>query len=185
MRWFGVAATLWMALVFPLSRSLLEAGLVMHHLQVAALAATGYIGGIGLRRQSAALNDHWNDGGIPGLLLAFFTLLIWLLPKSLDASLLDLRWELAKFISVPLLIGLPLSFSWPRLSVVGRGFVLANFAAMLATMGALYLASPSRLCTNYLIDAQQTFGQCALAAALVLAISCVFYVAAARQPGSL
>ncbi len=184
MKWPGVAAILWIILVFPLSRSLLEADLIMHHVQVAALATAGYSAGLGLRHRLDTLIGHCNNGGVPGLLLVFFALLIWLLPRSLDASLLDIRWEAAKFVSVPLLIGLPLSFSWPRLSVIGRGFVLANSAAMLATMGALYLAAPSRLCTNYLIEAQRAFGQCALVAGVMLGISCVFYVALARQPRS-
>lgn len=185
MKWCGAAAMLWVLLALPLSRFILEADLVTHQfVQLGALVVVGYLAGIGLRARCDGVIGRYNDRGVPGLLLVFFALLIWLLPRSLDASLLDMRWEAAKFVAVPLLIGLPLSFSWPRLSTIGRGFVLANFAAMLATMGALYLAAPVRLCTNYLIEAQWAFGQYALAAGLMLGIGCVCYVVAAPQPSS-
>ena len=182
MKRFSSAALIWIGLALPFSRSVLEAHLVTHQfLQLGTLAAVGYIMGTVLRRRWDSVIAAWNHLGIPGLLVAFFALLVWLLPRSLDASLLDSRWEIAKFISVPLLVGLPLSFSWPRLNAIGRGFVMANFAAMLVTMGVLYIVAPERLCTNYLIDAQQTFGRYALAAGISLAISYVLYVVAASR----
>ncbi len=182
MKRFSGAVTIWIVLALPFSRSLLEATIVTHQfMQLGALAVVGYILGTGLRERWDGVVTRYNHLGVPGLLLAFFALLIWLLPRSLDASLLDPAWEIAKFVSVPLLIGLPLSFSWPRLNAIGRGFVMANFAAMLATMGVLYLVAPQRLCTNYLIEAQRTFGGYALAAGISLAISCVFYVVAVSK----
>ena len=182
MKRFSTAALIWIGLALPVSRSVLEAHIVTHQfLQLGTLVAVGYIMGTVLRRRWDSVIAPWNHLGIPGLLLTFFALLIWLLPRSLDVSLLDPAWEVGKFISVPLLIGLPLSFSWPRLNAIGRGFVMANFAAMLVTMGILYLVAPERLCTNYLIEAQQTFGRYALAAGISLAISYVLYVVAASR----
>lgn len=170
---------LWILLVLPPTRRFLEANLVTHQfVQLAALAAVGYLAGLGLRHRWDGVVGRYNRMGVPGLLLATFTLLIWLLPRSLDASLLDTRWEIAKFISLPLLIGLPLSFSWPRLSSIGRSFVLANVAAMLATMGMLYLAAPQRLCTNYLVEAQRTSGIFAVGVGVLLMVLCVVDIVA-------
>lgn len=174
----GIAAT-WVVLALPFSRSLLEASLAAHVLlQIVALAGVGYVLGTCLRTYWDGVVNRYNHWGIPGMLLAFFALLIWLLPRSLDASLLEPGWEVAKFVSVPLMIGLPLSFSWPHLTIIGRGFVTALFAAMLTAMGVLYRVAPQRLCTNYLIDAQQTLGAFALLGGLCLAVGCVFYVVA-------
>ncbi|MCB1623435.1 MAG: hypothetical protein KDI32_02525 [Pseudomonadales bacterium] len=176
------AAAIWIILALPYNRSLLEAKLVTHQfLQLGGLALAGYLLGSVLRQRCDSIVEPYNYRGVPGLLLTVFALLIWLLPRSLDASLLDSGWEIAKFVTVPLLIGLPLAFSWPHVTVIGRGFVMANFAAMLVTMGVLYRVAPQRLCTNYLIEAQQSFGAYAMAAGVSLAIGCVYYVLAVSR----
>lgn len=179
----SVGVVLWILLALPPSRHLLEADLVTHqYVQLIALAAVGYLTGLSLRHRWDRAIAQYNHMGIPGLLLAAFTLLVWLLPRSLDASLLNIRWEVAKFISVPLLMGLPLSFSWPRLSRIGQSFVIGNLAAMLTTMGALLLAAPQRLCTNYLITAQRTSGEFSVAVGLALAVVCVVYAVVMSEP---
>lgn len=101
----------------------------------------------------------WNAGGVTSLVLASMVSLVWMLPRALDAAL-DIPWvEAAKFASVPLLIGLPLGLSWPRMGFIVRGVFLTEFVATCLRLGWLYLASPDRLCSNYLIDDQQRLGR--------------------------
>ncbi|HEY8229138.1 MAG TPA: hypothetical protein VIG31_01675, partial [Rhodanobacteraceae bacterium] len=70
---------------------------------------------------------------------------------------------IAKFISVPLLIGAPLAISWPRAGFVVRGVFLVEVVAMTFRLGWLYLGSPVRLCSNYLLSDQQQLGKIMLA----------------------
>ena len=50
-----------------------------------------------------------NPLALPALLVALFTSTIWMLPRMLDASLSDQNVELAKIITIPLLIGILLA----------------------------------------------------------------------------
>ena len=84
---------------------------------------------------------------------------------------LDLPWvEVAKFTSVPLLIGLPLALSWPQAGFVLRAAVLVETIATAFRLAWLYLASPVRLCSNYLLDDQQRLGQGLLALGIALCV---------------
>ena len=69
----------------------------------------------------------------------------------------------AKYLSVPLLIGLPMGVSWPRMTFVVRGVFLAELVATLFRLGWLYLISPIRLCNNYMLNDQQRLGEYMLA----------------------
>src|SRR5690554_5112646 len=71
---------------------------------------------------------------------------------GMDAAIDEPLVALAKFLSVPLLIGVPVALSWPRASFVVRGIVLAEVIAMSLRLGWLSLISPQRLCSNYLLD---------------------------------
>ena len=64
----------------------------------------------------------------------------------------------AKYLSVPLLIGLPFAVSWPRMGFVVRGVFLAEFVATFFRLGWLYLIAPIRLCNNYALNDQQRLG---------------------------
>lgn len=116
--------------------------------------------------------QRWNAAGVTGLVLASVVGLLWMLPRALDAAL-DQPWvELAKFLSLPLLIGLPLALSWPRMAFVVRGVFVLEGIATCFRLGWLYLATPERLCTSYLLDDQQRLGWLllALGGALTLAL---------------
>jgi hypothetical protein len=65
--------------------------------------------------------------GIPGLLAVVFATSFWMLPRMLDAALAHPLIDLAKFVTLPLLVGLPMGLSWPRLPGLGRAFLWANF----------------------------------------------------------
>jgi hypothetical protein len=77
----------------------------------------------------------------------------------LDAALDEPSVALAKFLSVPLLIGMPLALSWPQSGFVVRGVFLSEVTATCFRLGWLYRVSPQRLCANYLLADQQTLGK--------------------------
>lgn len=168
-RWQLLAV--YLLLATPPLRDWLEAGMVTHMLvQLPLLAGLGVLA---VRRLPARLRnrlDRCNAAGVPLTLLALFAIAFWMLPRSLDAALNQPAMELAKFVSLPLLVGAPLALSWRRLPAVGRGFLWSNLLSMLVVLGWLYSAAPVRVCTNYLVDQQQLLGRGLLLLALGLAL---------------
>lgn len=147
--------------VLPPVGPLLEARLPTHILgQYALVIAGGALIGARLAQGRAA---PWTAA--PALLAAVLTLVFWLLPRWIDASLADPAARAAKLASLACLAGLPLGWGWMRAGSVLRGFLLANAAAMLAVMGWLMLAVPSRLCNAYLLSDQRLLGNGLLIAA--------------------
>ena len=150
---------LYLLLASPFARAALEATMSLHMLvQIPLLAALGIVAG---RR----LPERWQDsllaaagGAIPCVVLALFASSYWMLPRALDAALAEPLAEAAKFVSLPVLVGLPLALAWRRLSAIGRGFVWTNFISMLAVLGWLYIAAPVRVCNSYLVDEQGNAG---------------------------
>jgi hypothetical protein len=65
----------------------------------------------------------------------------------------------AKYLSVPLLIGLPFGVSWLRMGFVVRGVFLVGFVATFFRLGWLYLIAPIRLRNNYALNGQQRLGR--------------------------
>ncbi len=160
--WLG--PVLWLALALPPVRHALEATMTLQMLaQIPLLALAGYRPRPWLPRRVADTLAAWNRGGVSGLLLISLTAMIWMLPRTMDAAL-EVPWvEMVKFAAVPLLIGLPLAISWPYAGFVVRGVFLAEVIATAFRLGWLYLVSPQRLCSNYLLGDQQQLGECLLA----------------------
>lgn len=127
--------------------------------QIPLLIAAGYLLRTAMPQRLASAIAAWNLNGISGMLLASFATAFWMLPRTLDAAASDPLFTLAKFVTVPLLIGLPMGLSWPRMNFVVRGVFLMELIAMFFRVGWLYLISPVRLCNNYLMDDQQRTGQ--------------------------
>ena len=171
--WFGM--TLWLVLALPPLRAALETRMSLHMLvQMPLLALAGWWLAQSLPAAWVAALARWNHHGITGFLLASLTGMLWMVPRMLDAAL-DEPWvTLAKFASIPLLIGAPLALSWPRAGFVMRGAVLVEAVATAFRLGWLYLASPTRLCSSYLLDDQQRLGQglLVLGVALCALIAC-------------
>lgn len=144
----------WGLLALPPVRQAMESVMVIHALQIALLGGIGGLMGHAFgpihTRELAGLNES----GVTGTVLALLTLLFWLLPLSLDHG----AWEAVKFLSLPLLLGLPLARSWRRLPVLARAFIWANAIPMALAMGWLYREAPVRLCNNYLAGDQQVLG---------------------------
>lgn len=144
--------------VCAVTRTAVEADPVMHVLmQLPCLALVGWLVGSSMREQISkvfAPADH----GVAGLLVAIFTIAYWMLPRSIDAALESPAVELAKFFSIPLLIGMPLAICWERAHPIVRGFVKANALSMLGVLAFLYTHAPIRICNNYLVTDQERLG---------------------------
>jgi len=138
-------------------------------IQLPSLALIGYAVG---RRIPTSLRDRClalAGSPVPLVLVAAFTTALWMLPRALDAALVDPLWEAAKFVSLPLALGLPLAVAAPSLGHIGWGFVVTNLASMLAVVGWLYAAAPTRMCNSYSNLQQLEAGTALIGAALGLA----------------
>ena len=131
--------------------------------QIPLLALAGWWLAPLLTRRIVDTFSTWNRSGISGILLASLVAVVWMLPRALDVAL-ETSWvALAKFTSVPLLVGMPLAISWPRAGFVVRGVWLVEAIAMAFRLGWLYTVSPARLCSNYLLGDQRQTGKVMLA----------------------
>jgi hypothetical protein len=168
------AALLFLVLLAPPVKRALEASMTAQMLlQIPLLVAVGvFIARLLPIRATRAIAD-WNYRGIGGLVLATMTSMFWMLPRTLDAAVTDPLVAVAKYASAPLLIGLPLALSWPRMGFIVRGVFLVECIATFFRLGWLYLISPDRLCNLYLLDDQQRLGQ------LLLLIGAALFVAIA------
>jgi hypothetical protein len=171
------AAFLWFGLwLWPL-RSVLESDMALHMVvQIPLLAAVGLLIAPSVRGYEPRWLAEADWFGVPGIVFVLFSTSYWMLPIALDSALADLRMELAKFVTLPLAVGLPLALSWQRMSPLGRAFVLANVISKLGAVGGLYLAAPIRLCAYYRLDQQTTAGWALIGMALALALA--WFVAA-------
>ncbi|MGB9430548.1 MAG: hypothetical protein WCC11_11850 [Gammaproteobacteria bacterium] len=156
----SIAALMYIVLLLPPVQHVLTASMAAQMLvQIPLLIAVGWLLRDALPPRLAAATDAWNHNGITGLVLATLATAYWMLPRSLDAAATEALVTAAKFISVPLLIGLPMGLSWRRMGFVVRGLFILELVAMFFRLGWLYLISPVRLCNNYLIGDQQRSGK--------------------------
>ncbi|MGH8730575.1 MAG: hypothetical protein ACREVF_02520 [Burkholderiales bacterium] len=165
----GIAliAVLWL----PPLRGALEAGMTTHMLvQIPLLACAGLLIAGAFEPHLAHIQDHTDRSGIATALIAVFASSFWMLPRALDAALADPWMETAKFLSLPLLVGVPARLCAPRLPAIAVGFILANLLSMWAVAGWLYRAFPAQLCNFYLIDQQVVAGGVLLAVSGLLAV---------------
>lgn len=164
-----IAVVAYVILLLPPLRHALQSSMTAQMLlDIPLLAACGWLLAAAVPQTTRSALGDWDHGGVSGLLLASITGLVWMLPRALDAAV-DVPWVgVAKVASVPLLIGLPLGLSWPRMGFVVRGVFMAELIATCFRLGWLYLVSPVRLCSNYLLDDQQRLGEGLLVVGTVL-----------------
>ncbi len=160
-RWRAAAIALVpLGLAAPSMRGWLESSMSLHMLvQMPLLAAAGFAAAAALPARDAKALAVRVGGALPCLLVASLASTFWMIPRALDLALFEPAIEAAKFVTLPLLVGAPLALAWPRLGVLGRGFVWTNLASMLAVLGWLYRASPLRVCNAYRISEQQQTGE--------------------------
>lgn len=155
-------------------RGWLESDPVTHVLiQLPLLAFAGALVAHALKslmHRSHRLHEIRNQAALPLILVAIFTTAFWMLPRSIDAALVDPLMELAKFVTVPGMIGAPLWVGWRRAHPLLRGFLKAQTVSMLAVMAFLYTHAPIRICNAYLVADQERLGFGFLFAAIICAI---------------
>ncbi len=119
----------------------------------------------GAGRVVAAL-QRYNHYGATGLIAASFAMLLWMLPRALDAARLDDSVDALKFASIFILVGIAVAWSWPQCPPLARAVVHVEAVATLIRFGWAYLAADQRLCASYLLEDQRSLG----AALIVLGI---------------
>lgn len=148
-----------------LANSWLAADPVRHVLiQLPLLALAGWL----LARPHVSNRGRWANGGYAPLIAVLFATIFWMLPRSIDAAVGETMHILAKFVSLPAM-GALAAIGWQRGHPILRGFVKAQIISMSGFMAFLFTHAPSRLCNNYLIDAQWRLGEAFLNLALILA----------------
>lgn len=155
-----LAALALVVLLAPPLRHALESSMTAQMLlQLPLLIGVGGLLAQALPAPLLARIARWNHLGISGLVLASVASAFWMLPRALDASVTEPLVAAAKYLSLPLLVGLPFALSWPRMNFIVRGMFLLEFIATFFRLGWLYLISPERLCNLYLLDDQQQLGK--------------------------
>jgi len=175
-RLFAAASALWLVLWLPPIRGVLESDMALHMaVQVPLLISLGILLAATCRHEPRWLAEaDWL--GIPGIVAVMLGTSFWMLPRALDQAVSDPRIDLVKFLSLPLLVGMPLGVSWRRMPPLGRAFIWANFIPKLGAIGGLYLGAPTRLCAYYRLDQQELAGWTLIAVSVALAIT--WFVAA-------
>lgn len=166
----AASAAVLMLLASPLGRDALEARLVTHMLvQLPLLVLVGLGFGHATSAIVRAARARWNRGGATGLVLAFVIGMFWMLPRAMDSALVDMRFEIGKFVSLPL-AGLALAWSYQQAGVIVKGVLTAHVVSALGVMGWAYLAAPVRLCNSYLASDQQAAGAGLLGLGVALSV---------------
>jgi hypothetical protein len=145
-------------LALPAMRQLLEASMTLHMLaQFPLLVVAGALLARVLPGRWRRGVDAWNAHGIAGLLGATLVLMLLMIPRLLDLTLVDPRVEAAKFLAL-LASGAALQLSWQRAGLLVQAFFLGNVLPMTAAVGQLFIDAPLRLCNAYLLDDQVRLG---------------------------
>lgn len=177
--------TAWLILWAWPVRAALERDMALHMaVQIPLLIAIGVVLSAILRWGEPRWLADADWLGIPGVVAVIFATSFWMLPRALDDAVANPLIDATKFLSLPLLAGLPLGLSWKRIPPLGRAFIWANFIPKLAAVGALYLMAPTRLCAYYRLDQQAIAGWALIAIALLLGIlwSTIAFIGWRPQP---
>lgn len=163
-------------LALPPVRQLLEASMTLHMLvQFPLLVLAGFLLARMIPAPWRLRADAWNVHGIAGLLASGLVLMLLMIPRVLDLSLLDARIEAAKFLAL-LGCGMALQLSWRRAGLLVQGFFLGNLLPMTAAAGQWFQDTPVRLCNAYLLDDQLRLGQGLVLLSVVVAAGVIAQV---------
>ncbi|MEH7387933.1 hypothetical protein V7147_21415 [Bacillus sp. JJ1521] len=170
-RYLIIGLLLLLVVSVPYVRLMLEASMVATMLvQIPLLVCSGYFLAKGFPEKWRTFFLYFNENGIAGILITLFILTYWSLPRAIDAALNEPFMEIVKYTSLPFIAGVFLYYSWGLLGPISKAFIWANVISMLFVMSWLYLASPARLCNNYLVSEQQELGKTMFLVGLVICI---------------
>lgn len=170
-------------LALPPARQLLESRMTLHMLvQFPLLLLAGFLLARTLPEGWRRRADAWNAHGIAGLLAAALLLMLLMIPRVLDLTLIDPRVAAAKWLAL-LACGAGLQLSWQRAGALVQGFFLGNLLPMTAAAGQLFQDAPARLCNAYLLDDQVRLGQGLVLLSVLAAVAFTVQVLRARRLG--
>lgn len=144
----------------------LEADPVLHVLVLLPGLAVG--GGLIVSGISESLTRPRQSSANALVLVSVFTVLFWMLPRYIDASLTSGMVKGVKFLTLTVLVGACLNYAWKWAHPFLRGFVKANAISMLGVLSFLYVYAPVRICNSYLVSDQERLGVAFLLVAFVL-----------------
>ncbi|WP_197277521.1 hypothetical protein [Bacillus sp. FJAT-27245] len=167
------------ALALPPVAGFMESIMIVHmHMQMPLLIVSGFFIGRYVLDRFPDFFEKWDENGVPGILLFVVVIGYWMLPRAMDEALTVQVVEVFKFISLPLLAGVPLRDSWGKLSGLGRKVVIVFFTALFVAMGWLYIMAPDNLCNSYLVIDQVIlgWGYIATALAFIVYLAYTFFI---------
>ncbi|OCA87687.1 hypothetical protein A8F94_07475 [Bacillus sp. FJAT-27225] len=166
-------------LALPPVANFLESIMIIHmHMQMPLLVISGFFIGRFFQLKFPQFFAKWNGNGVPGIMLFAIIMMYWMLPRAMDEALSEPLVELWKFVSLPLLAGVPLRDSWMKLTRNARNIVIAFFTAAFILMGWIYVMAPDNLCNSYLIIDQVIlgWGYITTAICLIIYLAYTFFV---------
>jgi hypothetical protein len=162
---------LFIVLALPPVANLLESIMIIHmHMQMPLLVIAGFLMARFFQIRFPHFFEKWNRNGVPGIILFVIISVYWTIPRTMDEALTVQSIEVFKFISLPILAGIPLRDSWKKLGSIGKNVIIISFTIMFFGMGWLYIDSPVQLCNNYLLIEQITLGWGFLTMAICMVI---------------
>jgi len=171
MKSFIYGLLIFIFLALPPVASLAESIMTIHmDMQMPLLAGAGMLMTPFLQRKLPRFFAKWNRDGVPGILLALIVIGYWLIPRAMDDALMSVPVEMFKFISWPLLVGVPLMDGWKKLPNAWENITFITLSVVYVIMAFIYLLAPEQLCNNYLIVEQRTLGWSFLFIALCIAL---------------
>lgn len=154
---YGIAIILILAI--PFMRTLFESYMFLHmHMQMMLLFIAGLLLTPLLKEKFPSLFEKYNKNGVPFMIIFLTIIIYWMLPRAMDEALEIWYIELFKFISIPLLAGVTVRDSFPKLKAGARFIFMFITAITFGITGILYTSSDSQLCNSYLIADQISVG---------------------------
>ncbi|MFC4386936.1 hypothetical protein ACFOZ1_03835 [Gracilibacillus marinus] len=145
-------------------RSLLESMMIFHmHTQMPLIVFSGFLIAPFFQQTFPNFFRKYNYTGLPGILLVILIWTYWQMPRAMDDALVYPHIELFKFISLSLLVGVPLRDSFPKLKKIYQFLFFLYLFCSLLGLGFIYIWIDEQICNNYLVIEQQTLGWSSLA----------------------
>lgn len=166
---FFLAVIFAIILVSPPIDNYLDVVMARHALiQIPSLLLCGYLAGIKINTLS------FNPYGLSGLIFFTGTLIFWMIPRSLDSTVLfnsiDQIMHLNMFVA-----GFFLRSSISLIPFMVKVVYLIQFIAMCAALGILYLSINSWLCAVYTIEQQKETGRGLLFISIAVFLLLIFW----------
>lgn len=173
MRKFLYGMILLVLLIIPPVRNTMESIMISHMLvQIPLLIVSGWLMADVILKRFKPTFVKWNENGAAGILLVVLITAFWMIPLNMDKSLEMWSVELFKFVSLPLLGGIPLRDSWKKISSLVKSFIIFNYISMFGLLAWIYIEAPVRVCNSYLESDQEILGW----GFLLITISLILYM---------